>query len=653
MAATLSQQRHRNVIVIPIDVYRKYTESSSSDSSSMPARWPTSCGRSSRDRSKADIMASHMATYPTSYRTQGHGHPQTGGKLRPKPRPKANPSKNKSMSTLQLVQLQNAADTAPPSVPTASLRLPYQAPSYFDHQDNRLSIPMKASSPSIAKPSAADLLPIEQWNTQAACNPAVTIGGTIATIKLQALSSSLSSKRELSTVSDRCTKRIKLKLDTHRPATTHKQQQKEHQPVIVISDSDDNDEAAPTSSNATGVNGVPQPPPILAPSKSTATIAQAHQRYRLSKPLRRLVDTIFPSHEQGNQATLERALATCPQLSNDYLIDRFLGSGSSGFVLSAKRVSDGKEVAIKVIPHAGEQTENKVRRELDILVSIKSHENILDFVEYFTSSLENQDDLQGHSPSSQPKTDIYYIVTEMGGSSLFDFIEMHRPEASSSSNAPTDSTFASAIHEGVLRSVFTQLSLALHSLHSQSVVHGDIKDENALINVDPATNTYRAKLCDFGHSKHLKPGSGPSFTFYGTTILAPPEMDSNIILRAKKSRQLQQQSNGRKGAAPSSSGQVDCWKRFLGYEADVWAMGLMLYTMIHGDLPAELLEKDPKLLAAYKRRRRSNTKKLIFEHVQAGLDPELKDLLEKMLAVDPDRRITMSEVINHPWMLKG
>lgn len=305
-----------------------------------------------------------------------------------------------------------------------------------------------------------------------------------------------------------------------------------------------------------------------------------------------------------------------------------------------------------MIPHAGDQTENKVRRELDILVSIKSHENILDFVEYFTSSLVGQmdDDLHSHrhrhQPPSQAKTDIHYIVTEMGGSSLFDFIEMHRPEPT-----PNDrSAFGSVIQESVLRSVFTQLSLALHSLHAQSVVHGDIKDENALINVDPITNTYRAKICDFGHSKHLKPGSGPSFTFYGTTILAPPEMDSNIILRAKRNRQ-QQQSQRQKQS--QTLNQVDCWKRFLGYEADVWAMGLMLYTMIHGDLPSELSEKDPKLLAAYKRRRRSGFKKFPFEHLQKGLDADLKDLLEKMLAVDPDRRITMSEVISHPWMVKG
>ncbi|KAF9205175.1 protein kinase, AMP-activated, alpha 2 catalytic subunit [Podila verticillata] len=621
MAATASHQRRRNVIIIPIDVYRKYTESSSSDSSSMPARWPTSCGRASRDR-KADNKFS-TASLLTSLHMSHRVKPQIQGGGKPKVRTRAHllqrHSKSKASSTFQTTTPQRNAES----------NLAYHT-QHHGHQDMVMKAPSNAGT--LSKPSAEDLLPFEQPSKPK--KSAVTIGGTIATINLHSLPAtpSRSMKRGRSASDPPVDpKRIKLRLNVKHSGISTAAQASIHDhrtthPVIVISDSDDD---MPTAAHA------PTPP----------------RQYRLEKHLRRIVDSIFPAHELGNQATLERALSTCPQLRYDYLIDRFLGSGSSGFVISAKRITDGKDVAIKVIPHAGDQTENKVRRELDILVSIKSHENILDFVEYFTSSLEAQVGDNGnhchhHQPPSPSKTDIHYIVTEMGGSSLFDFIEMHRPESALNDN----SAFGSAIQESVLRSVFTQLSLALHSLHAQSVVHGDIKDENALINVDPVTNTYQAKICDFGHSKHLKPGSGPSFTFYGTTILAPPEMDSNITLRAKRNRQ-QQQSQRRK--LSQSSNQVDCWKRFLGYEADVWAMGLMLYTMIHGDLPSELSEKDPKLLAAYKRRRRSGFKKFPFEHLQEGLDADLKDLLEKMLAVDPDRRITMSEVISHPWMAKG
>ncbi|KAG0358315.1 protein kinase, AMP-activated, alpha 2 catalytic subunit [Podila minutissima] len=637
MAATASHHRHRNVIIIPIDVYRKYTESSSSDSSSIPARWPMSYGRASRDRKSGTMLSSPPLTSLHLSRIK----PQIQGSAKSKAGTRAHPlqrhrSKGKTSSTFRATVSRRNTETG----------LAYHTQQHHGHQDTL----MNSNALSLLKPSEEDLMPYEHFSKSN--NSAVTIGGTIATINLRSLAttSSRPMKRNRSRASDPPDpKRLKLSLNakhsTPFPAPQAPRHEHKAQPVIVISDSDDD-----TSEIHRPTADMPTTP--LAMAMQGSVVSTPTQQYRLEKHLRRIVDSIFPAHELGNQATLERALATCSQLRQDYLIDRFLGSGSSGFVISAKRITDGKEVAIKVIPHTGDQTENKVRRELDILVSIKSHENILDFVEYFTSSLESQidDDCRHHrhhhQPPSRAKTDIHYIVTEMGGSSLFDFIEMHRPELS-----PNDhSTFGSAIQESVLRSVFTQLSLALHSLHAQSVVHGDIKDENALINVDPVTNTYRAKICDFGHSKHLKPGSGPSFTFYGTTILAPPEMDSNIILRAKRNRQ-QQHSQRQKSS--QTLNQVDCWKRFLGYEADVWAMGLMLYTMIHGDLPSELSEKDPKLLATYKRRRRSGFRKFPFEHLQKGLDADLKDLLEKMLAVDPDRRITMSEVIIHPWMVKG
>jgi serine/threonine protein kinase len=254
--------------------------------------------------------------------------------------------------------------------------------------------------------------------------------------------------------------------------------------------------------------------------------------------------------------------------------------------------------------------EQKVQRELSILLKIKEHENILAFLEHFTSSLYGDID-----PEDQSNKDISYIVTEMAGFSLFDFIELHKPDQDEDTSTRAKniqdvprieslppSIYGSAIQEDALRSIFTQLALALHSLHSQSIVHGDIKDENALISLDRATNTYRAKLCDFGHSKYLQPGSSACFSFYGTTILAPPEMDSNVAARQKS-----KEANSRRAAAGTAhSNQTPTWDLFYGYEADVWALGLTLYTMIHGDLPKELYETDKKRLAAYKRKRSSH-----------------------------------------------
>ncbi|KAF9969693.1 Sperm motility kinase 2A, partial [Actinomortierella ambigua] len=371
-------------------------------------------------------------------------------------------------------------------------------------------------------------------------------------------------------------------------------------------------------------------------------------KYELDRHSRHLVETIFPAHEEAtSKAVLERALATSRRLRDEFIIDRFLGSGCSGFVLAAKRVQDGKNVAIKVIPHTADIVETKVQRELDILLSLKSHENVLEFVDYFTSSLYGDVD-----PDDQSNTDISYIVMEMGGHSLFDFIELHKPSDVDPTGDDQVKYYpqGSGIQTSVVRSIFTQLALALYSLHSQNIVHGDIKDENALISMDTRTNTYRAKLCDFGHSKHVDDGCSPSFAFYGTTILAPPEMDANIARREKERARKQSDNahHARRGgagaaaaaAAPAPSS-TKRWEHFYGYEADVWAMGLLLFTMVHGDLPAELRETDVKRKAAYHRKRRS-ARSFPFA-LEKNMDSDLKDLLKKMLAVDPSRRWTISQ----------
>lgn len=356
------------------------------------------------------------------------------------------------------------------------------------------------------------------------------------------------------------------------------------------------------------------------------------------------METIFPAVEVEHKSTLERAYATSKTLREKYLITRYLGSGASGFVVAAKRAFDGREVAIKVIPHTADHIEGRVQKELDIMLRLSEHNNVIGFLDYFTSSLYGDID-----PDDQSNKDISYIVTEMGGFSLFDFIELHKPAQQKDAStrfkniqeltrSSPPSKYGSTIHEEAARSIFAQLALALHSMHSQCIVHGDVKDENALISMDPETKAYHAKLCDFGHSKYLAPGTPPGFAFYGTTVLAPPEMDKNVAAREQA-----RDPNRR------SSSQTKKWDVFSGYEADVWALGLTLYTMIQGDLPKELMEADST--RAHRRTRASRT---TFPFTMPdNIDRDLQDLLKKMLAVDPTRRINMNQVIKHPWITRS
>lgn len=152
-----------------------------------------------------------------------------------------------------------------------------------------------------------------------------------------------------------------------------------------------------------------------------------------------------------------------------------------------------------------------------------------------------------------------------------------------------------------IQKIFNQILDAVLHLHSQGIVHRDLKDENIVVDED-----YKIKLIDFGSSSRFNrapDGQEPYFDkFNGTIAYAAPE-----IIKGQKYH-------------PS--------------EAEVWTMGVLLYTMIFRKSPfsstEEILSLSPKL-----------------PHEES---PGPFDLLSKMLQKDPNRRIKMSAVKEHPFM---
>ncbi|KAG0253807.1 Calcium calmodulin-dependent protein kinase kinase 2 [Mortierella polycephala] len=633
--------------MIPRDFYRKCTEDDhrtlSRSSGTFNTRSTRGCHGSVRKlRESPQDQRQYTAGFPTQrdLAQSTTTHTPKNGSIRP-----------------------TMADLMASIKPTASMSFP-SSPSLTSSLSSYPSTSSESTVSTSRLPSIGNPIKIKTSRS----NNAVTICDSIATIHLRLLAMVPPTKRKLSQAlepqpdrnsmskkpkADPCLispsytsiSRVKMPMQTKAHNKTHD--------VVIIS-SDNEDDVVMECGVASSKIAVPITSSASAPT--SASVSKTGHKYEIDASLRNTVETIFPSYEDHHKATLERAFATSRILRDGYAVTHYLGSGASGFVLAAKRVMDGKEVAIKVIPHTSEHVETKVQRELGILLKLKEQENILGILHHFTSSLYGDID-----PDDQSNKDISFIVTEKAGLSLFDFIELLKPVQDESPSTrfkdiksflqtTTESTsiYHSGMHPETLQSLFGQLAHALHSMHAKHIVHGDVKDENALISMDQIPNTYRAMLCDFGHSKQLVHNNPPCFSFYGTTILAPPEMDKNIAARAQQQSNKGKEINANQRRAAGSQ-TAPVFELFSGYEADVWALGLTLYTMIHGDLPKEMFEKDPKLLSAYKRKRAS--RRMFPFTLQDNLEPELKDLLKSMLAVDPGRRITMSEVIKHPWVM--
>ncbi|XP_047197700.1 ribosomal protein S6 kinase alpha-1 isoform X1 [Hippoglossus stenolepis] len=152
-------------------------------------------------------------------------------------------------------------------------------------------------------------------------------------------------------------------------------------------------------------------------------------------------------------------------------------------------------------------------------------------------------------------------------------------------------------------------------LHSQGVVHRDLKPSNILY-VDESGNPESIRICDFGFAKQLRANNG---------LLMTPCYTANFVAPEVLKRQ--------------------------GYDegCDIWSLGVLLYTMLAGFTPfANGPEDTPNEILS---RIGSGRFSLIGGNWDTVSDAA-KELVSKMLHVDPHQRLTAKQVLKHPWIVQ-
>ncbi|XP_044752783.1 TRAF2 and NCK-interacting protein kinase isoform X9 [Coccinella septempunctata] len=169
-----------------------------------------------------------------------------------------------------------------------------------------------------------------------------------------------------------------------------------------------------------------------------------------------------------------------------------VGNGTYGQVYKGRHTKTGQLAAIKVMD-VTEDEEEEIKLEINVLKKFSNHRNIATYYGAFIKK----------SPAG--KDDQLWLVMEYcGAGSVTDLVK---------------STKGQSLKEEWIAYICREILRGLSYLHSNKVIHRDIKGQNVLL-----TDNAEVKLVDFGVSAQLDRTIGRRNTFIGTPYWMAPEV---------------------------------------------------------------------------------------------------------------------------------
>ncbi|XP_078086479.1 serine/threonine-protein kinase PAK 5 isoform X1 [Mustelus asterias] len=273
------------------------------------------------------------------------------------------------------------------------------------------------------------------------------------------------------------------------------------------------------------------------------------------------------SHEQFRAALQLVVNAGDPR---EYL-ENFIkiGEGSTGIVCIVTEKHTGKRVAVKKMDLRKQQRRELLFNEV-VIMRDYHHENVVDM---YNSYLVGDE--------------LWVVMEFLEGGALTDIVTHTR------------------MNEEQIATVCFSVLKALSYLHSQGVIHRDIKSDSILL-----TSDGRIKLSDFGFCAQVSKEVPRRKSLVGTPYWMAPEVISRLPY---------------------------------GTEVDIWSLGVMVIEMVDGEPP--YFNEPP--LQAMRRIRDNLPPRLKDVHKASSV---LRSFLDLMLVRDPLQRASAPELIKHPFL---
>ncbi|KAH9496306.1 Mitogen-activated protein kinase 14 [Bulinus truncatus] len=279
-----------------------------------------------------------------------------------------------------------------------------------------------------------------------------------------------------------------------------------------------------------------------------------------------------------------------------------IGSGAYGQVCAADDEVIKKRVAVKKLarPFQSEIFAKRAFREIRMLRHF-DHENLINLLDIFTPN-KSYSDFQD-----------VYLVTPLMDTDLSDILKCQ------------------ALQDDHIKFLLYQILRGLKYIHSAGIIHRDLKPNNIGVN-----QNVELKILDFGLARS-----------------SAEEMTGYVVCRWYRAPEI-----------------ILNWMHY-NEKVDMWSVGCILGEMITrkplfkgvdhidqlnkilslvGKPPEDFIHKIASKDAQIYIRSLPRTKKKDYHQYFAGASPQAIDLLEKMLDLDPDTRISVDDALKHQYV---